>query len=123
MQTDDGNFITADDKSTTSSSMGTSMSSISLGSTSTSITLPSSLFQRINSSSNMTGLVFTHYEASTLFPVGEHIRSSNNLTVTQVGSQIIAATIGQDIEFEDLRDPVTITLHIQQGVSEFSRDN
>ena len=64
----------------------------------------------------MTGLVFTLYKASTLFPVSK--RASKNSLMTEVGTHIIAANInGQDIE--DLKDPVVITLqlNIREGVS------
>lgn len=33
--------------------------------------------------------------------------------MTQVGSQIIAASVGQNIEFEDLKDPVTVILQVE----------
>lgn len=112
MRIEDGNFTIADDKHT-SSSMNTSSKSSSNTSLGTSISLPSSLFQRINSDSITTGLVFTLYEAATLFPVGESTRSSNNHTITQVGSRIIAASVGQDTEFEDLKDPVVIVLQLE----------
>jgi hypothetical protein len=88
-----------------------------------SIHLPASVFQQIGSSmnSNMTGLVFTLYKASTLFPVGDRAGSGkNNSSMTEVGTHIIAANInGQDVE--DLKEPVTITLqlNIREGVCNY----
>lgn len=83
-----------------------------------SIHLPGSVFQQIGSSMNTTGLVFTLYGTSTLFPVGERDKSSKNSSMTEVGTHIIAANInGQDVE--GLKEPIIITLHlnIQEGVS------
>lgn len=77
-----------------------------------SISLPSSLFQQIKRNTNTTGLVFTLYESAILFPVDGNT-NSNNQTMTQVGSQIIAASVGQNIEFEDLKDPVTVILQVE----------
>lgn len=112
MRIDNGNFTVniADEKPVTSPSVNLSPSETSLGN---SISLPSSLFQRVKSNTNSIGIVFTLYEAATLFPVGESSRSSNNQTMTQVGSQIIAASVGENIEFEDLEDPVTVVLQLE----------
>ena len=63
----------------------------------------------------MTGLVFTLYRTSALFPVNEQARNSS---MTEVGTHIIAANInGQDVE--GLVEPVIITLqlNIREGVS------
>lgn len=79
------------------------------------ISLPPSLFKRINDTdTNSTGLVFTVYKKSTLFPVGRNTFSSNmEDTITQVGTDIIAANVGRDIAFENLQDPVTIILQLE----------
>ena len=74
-------------------------------------------------SNNVTGLVFTLYKTSTLFPVGDQARNGKNssLTTTEVGTHIIAANVnGQDIE--GLKEPVTITLQltIQEGVYSYN---
>ncbi len=69
---------------------------------------------------NVTGLVFTLYKTSTLFPVGDRAGNGKNLSTTEVGTHIIAANInGQDVE--DLREPVTITLqlNIREGVCNY----
>ena len=84
-------------------------------STAMSVSLPPSLFQQINiTNTNSTGLVFTFYEKSTLFPVGGNALS-NSLprTVTKVGTNIIAASVGRDVVFENLQDPVTIVLQLK----------
>ena len=73
-------------------------------------------------SNNVTGLVFTLYKTSTLFPVGDQARSGkNSSTITEVGTHIIAANVnGQDIE--GLKEPVIITLqlNIREGVCSYS---
>ena len=78
-----------------------------------SISLPGSIFQQVNTTTNSTGLVFTLYRESTLFPVGRRTLSSSNTAVTQVGSQIIAASIVQDTIFENLQDLVTVQLWLE----------
>ena len=81
-----------------------------------SVSLPPSLFQKINDTdTNSTGLVFTLYEKSTLFPVGRKAMSTGlaHTTTTQVGTNIIVATVGRDVVFEDLQDPVTIILQLE----------
>ena len=80
-----------------------------------SISLPPSLFMQISETdANSTGLVFTVYRRSTLFPVGRKT-SSNSMagTITEVGTNIIAASVGRDAEFENLRDPVMIILRLE----------
>ena len=87
------------------------ISSSPSGNVNSSIHLPGSVFQQIGSSINTTGLVFTLYRASTLFPVSKRAKSSENLSMTEVGTHIIAANInGQDVE--GLKDPVIITLQL-----------
>ena len=98
-----------------SSSMPTSSST----SRNSSILLPGSVFQQISSgSANTTGLVFTLYKASTLFPTSDQTKNSKNSSTTEVVTHVIAAKInGKDVE--DLKDPVIITLqlNIREGVS------
>lgn len=82
-----------------------------------SIHLPGSVFQQIGSGTNTTRLVFALYKASTLFPVGGPARGGKNSSMTEVGTNIIAANInGEDIE--GLKEPVIITLqlNIRDGV-------
>ena len=77
------------------------------------ISLPGSVFERINDS-NSTGLVFTLYGESTLFPVRN--RPNNSATMTVVGSRIIAATVAQrNTTFEDLSEPVLVLLPLEIG--------
>ena len=81
-----------------------------------SVSLPPSLFQQINDTdTNSTGLVFTLYKKSTLFPVGRKAMSTGlaHATTTKVGTNIIAASVGRDIPFENLQDPVTIILQLE----------
>ena len=73
------------------------------------IRLPPSLFDELNNLPNV-GVFFGRYETSTLFPVG---RVSNNGRQTQVGSQVLAATVGQNLSLRNLSEPVTITLKLQ----------
>ena len=81
------------------------------------ISLPSSIFQRINTT-NQTALVFALYEESTLFPVGNAIetfaREQLNGTETRVGSKVISANIVEDdISFENLRESIHILLPVE----------
>lgn len=71
----------------------------------------------LNNSTNTTALVFTLYTAPTLFPVSERSQSSSNQTMTQVGTNVIAASVGRN-DIEGLKDPVEISLklEIQAGV-------
>ena len=73
------------------------------------IRLPPSLFEQLNNLPNV-GAFFGRYETATLFPVG----GSNNRT--QVGSQVVAATVGQNLPLRNLPEPVTIILKLQSGI-------
>ena len=77
------------------------------------ISLPGTLFERITDT-NSTGLVFTLYGESTLFPVRNS--TNNSVTRTVVGSRIIAANVAQrNTVFEDLSEPVVILLPLEIG--------
>ena len=78
------------------------------------ISLPPSLFERITNRS-YTGLFFGLYETATLFPVGRGNADSRTTKHTQVGSHIVAATVGPGTEsdFQDLQEPVTSVFHLQ----------
>lgn len=77
------------------------------------ILLPRSLFQTISSnSSNDTGLFVSYYNSTVLFPVGQANTANSALRQIQVCSRVIAATIGQNISFENLDEPVTVLLRI-----------
>ena len=74
------------------------------------ISLPASLFQRINDTENV-GIFFTFYQMDTLFPVGGVSMDSGvaNYKRTQVGTSIVGATIISSADTTDLKDPVVIT--------------
>ena len=82
------------------------------------ISLPASLFERVNDQENV-GVFFAFYETSTLFPVGRENAVSDNNTArqTQVGSQIVAATVDSSKELTDLENPVTIVFRLQFNTS------
>ena len=76
--------------------------------------LPASLFQQIDNSTNNIGIFFAFYESSSLFPVGGGtVNISNSPTTTVVGSQVIAATVGSGINFQNLREAITIVFLLQ----------
>ena len=103
---EDKKYMFADDIQTSSSIM-TPYAGIM------SVSLPPSLFKQINDTdTNSTGLVFTVYQKSTLFPVGRKASSSNKAK-TKIGTNIIAASVGRDVAFENLQDPVTIILQLE----------
>ena len=81
-----------------------------------SIELPPSLFEQIWDATSLTqsgaaGVVFTLYEKSTLFPVGEHIKTSSG--ATRVATEIIAAHVAQE-SIDGLQEPVTVTLKMKE---------
>ena len=81
-----------------------------------SISLPPSIFKQLSDTeaNSTTGLVFAVYRKSTLFPVGRNALSDSLVdTTTEVSTNIIAASVGRDVEFENLQDPVTITLQLE----------
>ena len=73
------------------------------------IRLPPSLFEELNNLPNV-GVFFGRYETSTLFPVGRNISNGRQ---TLVGSQVLAATVGQNLSLRNLPEPVTVTLKLQ----------
>ena len=98
--TDDENFMVTDGSSILDNSLN-------------SITLPGSLFQQLND--DATGVVFTLYQASALFPVGDSARSGLDFTTTEVGTPIITANVGQAAELNDLQENVTVILQLQSS--------
>ena len=77
------------------------------------ISLPASLFQQIDNRSTV-GIFFALYNTSVLFPVGAE--SAVNIDVgrrTEVGSQVLAATVGPGLIFQNLPEPVTLVLKLQ----------
>ena len=76
------------------------------------INLPASLFGLINDRPNV-GVFFALYDVSTLFPVNQDApvnRDTRTPVQTEVGSRVIAATVGPGINFQNLNEPVTIVL-------------
>ena len=73
------------------------------------IDLPASLFRNINNRSSI-GLFFALYDDSTLFPVDNRNSDVTGLLQTQVGSSVLATTVGPGIAFDNLDENVTVTL-------------
>ena len=66
------------------------------------IILPSSLFKLVEDKDNVSTF-FVHYDKSTLFPVNTTNKTNDNSTKrTEVGSTVLAATVGRDVIFRDL---------------------
>jgi hypothetical protein len=78
------------------------------------ITLPPSLFETLTDRPSV-GVFFGRYEMSSLFPVG---RNASNGRLPQIGSQVVAATVGQNLPLQNLPEPVTVTLkpQIREGL-------
>ncbi len=79
------------------------------------IDLPATLFQRVNDQENV-GVFFAFYETATLFPIRRQTAETVNdeiIKETEVGSQIVAATVDSSQEITDLENPVTIVFRLQ----------
>lgn len=76
------------------------------------IRLPPSLFQTISGRANI-GVFFGRYERATLFPVGRRMSENINSRQTQVCSQVVAATVGRNMQLHNLEQPVIVTLRLQ----------
>ena len=76
-----------------------------------SISLPPPLFERLSDKDNAS-VFFVHYEKTTLFPVGEGSKSSQDDSTkkTEVGSSVVAATVAFGVEFQDLEDDMKVTV-------------
>lgn len=74
------------------------------------ISLPASLFQTITDREDV-GIFFALYNLSTLFPV-DGGRNRNALRQREVGSHILATTVGPGLDFPNLVDNVTIVLRL-----------
>ena len=74
------------------------------------IGLPASLFQEINDRPNI-GVFFAFYESSSLFPVVAGATGSPIRNV--VSSQVLAATVGSGIRFQNLSEDVTVVFRLQ----------
>ena len=77
------------------------------------ISLPDSLFQVVNDSGNV-GVFFGLYQTSILFPVGGGSTDSNAPRQPQVCSQVLAATVGQNMSLQNLEQSVTVTFRLQE---------
>ena len=86
------------------------------------INLPGTLFGMIGDRTNV-GVFFALYNSSVLFPVnGGRDFNSNNPVRTEVGSRVLAATVGPGINFQNLQDPVIIVLRVQIGEGRVTKD-
>ena len=62
---------------------------------------------------------FALYDTAILFPVnGGSSRNNDGSIQTEVGSSVLAATVGPDINFQNLIEPITIVLRLQATNSE-----
>ena len=77
------------------------------------ISLPALLFQMIADRTNV-GVFFALYDTPILFPVdgGSNI-NSDTPRKTEVGSRVLAATVGPGLDFPILDDPVIVVLRLQ----------
>ena len=83
------------------------------------ISLPASLFGMISDDRDNVSVFFALYDTPILFPVnGGNSRSSDGSVQTEVGSSVLAATVGPDIDFQNLIDPVIVVLRLQTTASE-----
>ena len=75
--------------------------------------LPVPLFQQIGNRTNI-GIFFAFYESSSLFPVhGGTVNISDLPRMTIVGSQVLAATVGSGINFQNLSEAVTLIFRLR----------
>ena len=81
------------------------------------IHLPASLFKRIDDSANV-GMFFGLYDSATLFPVR---RENSSIRQTQVCSHVFAATVGQNMSFQNLEQSVIVTFRLQDKERMVSR--
>ena len=77
------------------------------------ISLPQSLFQTLNGSANI-GVFYGLYETATLFPVSRGNTNTSAPRQLQVCSHVLATTVGQNITVQNLVEPVTVTLRLQE---------
>ena len=75
------------------------------------VSLPATLFEQIDDNDSNIGIFFALHEASTLFPIGGNPSSTPRRA--SVGSYILAATVGSDINFQNLDEPITVLLRLQ----------
>ena len=84
------------------------------------IRLPASLFKRIDDhDDDDVGIFFALYDNSTLFPVDGGSNVSNDIDIpmrTEVGSHVLAATVGPGLDFPDLTDNIIIVFRLVENV-------
>ena len=76
------------------------------------IRLPASTFAQIQDQRDL-GVFVGYYESATLFPVSS---PSDALKQAQVCSNVIAATVGQNMSIENLKEAVTIAFRLENKV-------
>ena len=82
------------------------------------IRLPASLFKRIDDRDDV-GIFFALYDNSTLFPVDGGSNVNNDIDIpirTEVGSHVLAATVGPGLDFPDLTDNIIIVFRLVKNV-------
>ena len=83
------------------------------------ISLPASLFESITDREDV-GIFFALYDTPILFPVNRG-SSRDESRRTEVGSRVLAATVGPDLNFQNLTENVTIVLRqITKNVRKFA---
>ena len=85
------------------------------------INLPASLFAIINDRPNV-GVFFALYNNSVLFPVNDG-RDREAVRRAEVVTDILAATVGPGIVFENLEEDVTIVLRVQLPLNMVRKKN
>ena len=89
------------------------------------ISLPGSLFELIDNHAN-TGIFFIKYDLPILFPVEGGGNNINRTTTTQteVGSRILAATVGAGLNFQNLEKHrnVTVIFRLQLAEGKVNRN-
>ena len=114
LTTEGKNFSTEDEKQTQGGTTNTSTDSSPLKLTA-SVALPSSLFNSIKATSNLTyvGIFFSIYKTASLFPLANHVL--NGITVVPL---VIGVTV-VGVMTNNLTDPVVLNFTIPNKVSTF----
>ena len=82
------------------------------------ISLNASLFELIDDRDDV-GIFFALYDNSTLFPVDGGSNVNNDIDIpirTEVGSHVLAATVGPGLDFPDLTDNIIIVFRLVKNV-------
>jgi hypothetical protein len=77
----------------------------------TGIELPGSLFEQLDDQLTSVGIFFGLYETASLFPTGGTTSTSRTI---EIYSQIVAATVGQNLTIQNLEPPVKISFEPQK---------